>query len=160
VNLSLLVATVGSGMGAQLGAGRLLYGMGRDNALPPKFFAAVSPRTFIPRNNIILVGILTLAGTFAVTYALGAELLNFGALAAFMGVNIACFAHYYLRAARKTVWNFLAPLLGFAVCLYLWLSLGRNAKIVGAIWLAAGLLYGAWRTRLHWRDSATFKERS
>ena len=160
VNLSLLVATVGSGMGAQLGAGRLLYGMGRDNALPPKFFAAVSPRTFIPRNNIILVGVITLAGTFAVTYALGAELLNFGALAAFMGVNIACFARYYLRAERKTVWNFLAPLLGFAVCLYLWLSLGRNAKIVGAIWLAAGLLYGAWRTRLHWRDSSTFNERS
>jgi len=154
VNLSLLVATVGSGMGAQLGASRLLYGMGRDNALPPKFFAAVSPRTFIPRNNIILVGVLTLAGTFAVSYALGAELLNFGALAAFMGVNIACFAHYYLRAESKTIWNFIAPLLGFVVCLYLWLSLGRNAKIVGAIWLAAGLLYGAWRTRLHWRKGS------
>jgi amino acid transporter len=148
VNLALLVATVGSGMGAQLGAGRLLYGMGRDNALPSKFFGAVNPRTLIPSNNIILVGALTLVGTFAVTYALGAELLNFGALAAFMGVNVACFVRYFLRRERKTVWNFVAPLLGFVVCLYLWVSLGRAAKIAGASWLVAGLVYGVWRGRL------------
>lgn len=147
VNLALLVATVGSGMGAQLGAGRLLYGMGRDNALPSKFFGAVNPRTLIPSNNIILVGALTLVGTFAVTYALGAELLNFGALAAFMGVNVACFVHYFLRSEKKTVWSCVSPLLGFVVCLYLWLSLGRTAKIAGASWLAVGVAYGVWKRK-------------
>ena len=34
VNAALLIATIGSGSGAHLGAGRLLYGMGRDNAIP------------------------------------------------------------------------------------------------------------------------------
>ncbi|HET8667216.1 MAG TPA: APC family permease, partial [Terriglobales bacterium] len=34
INFTLLVANMGSGMGAQLAAGRLLYGMGRGNALP------------------------------------------------------------------------------------------------------------------------------
>src|SRR5207244_1525054 len=43
VTVSLLVATIGSGMGAHLGAGRLLYGMGRDNAIPRKFFGVVNP---------------------------------------------------------------------------------------------------------------------
>jgi amino acid transporter len=85
VNLALLVATVGSGAGAHLGAGRLLYGMGRDNAIPRKFFGVVNPRTRIPSNNIILVGVFTLIGAFTLTYPLGAELLNFGALVAFMG---------------------------------------------------------------------------
>src|SRR5271157_877530 len=33
VDVALLVATVGSGMGSHLAAGRLLYGMGRDNAI-------------------------------------------------------------------------------------------------------------------------------
>ena len=33
INITLLVATVGSGMGTQLGAARLLYGMGRGNAV-------------------------------------------------------------------------------------------------------------------------------
>jgi amino acid transporter len=146
VNLALLVATIGSGAGAQLGAGRLLYGMGRDNAIPRKFFAAVHPRTRIPSNNIILVGVATLVGSFLVSYPLGAELLNFGALVAFMGVNVSAFVRYFLRAQRKTPAALLQPLLGFAVCLYLWLSLGRNAKIAGLIWLSAGVLYGAWRT--------------
>ena len=146
VNLALLVATIGSGAGAHLGAGRLLYGMGRDNAIPSRFFAAVNPRTHIPSNNIILVGVVTLLGAFTLTYSLGAELLNFGALIAFMGVNTAAFVHYFLRGDRRTLGNFLPPLLGFVVCFYLWYSLGPKAKIAGLGWLAAGVLYGAWRT--------------
>ncbi len=146
VNLALLVATIGSGAGAHLGAGRLLYGMGRDNAIPSRFFAAINPRTHIPSNNILLVGVATLIGAFTLTYSLGAELLNFGALIAFMGVNAAAFVHYFLRSDRRTLGNFLSPLLGFLVCFYLWYSLGPKAKFAGLGWLAAGVLYGAGRT--------------
>jgi putrescine importer len=146
VNLALLIASIGSGAGAHLGAGRLLYGMGRDNAIPRKFFGVVNARTRVPSNNIILVGVLTLIGAFVVTYDLGAEMLNFGALIAFMGVNASSFVRYFLRAERKTFWSLVAPVLGFLICLYLWLSLGTVAKISGLIWLSAGLLYGAWRT--------------
>src|ERR1022692_1250494 len=146
INFALLVATIGSGAGAQLGAGRLLYRMGRDNAIPRKFFGAVNPRTRIPSNNIILVGIITLIGAFTVTFSLGCELLNFGALIAFMGVNICALLHYYLRDKRKSFWNLTSPLIGFAVCAYLWWSLGRTAHIAGSIRLFTGILYGAWRT--------------
>jgi hypothetical protein len=38
VGATLVVANFGSGMGAQLGAARLLFGMGRSNALPKSFF--------------------------------------------------------------------------------------------------------------------------
>lgn len=146
VNIALLIATIGSGSGAHLGASRLLYGMGRDNAIPARFFAAVHPRTRVPSNNIWLVGVAALVGAFTVSYSLGAELLNFGALIAFMGVNASAFVRYFLRAERKRLWNGLAPLLGFAVCLYLWLSLGWKAKLVGFVWLLLGVGYGAWRT--------------
>jgi len=146
VNLALLVATIGSGSGAQLGAGRLLYGMGRDNAIPGKFFAAINPRTRIPSNNIILVGVIILGGVFLLSYPLGAQLLNFGALIAFMGVNLSSFVRYFLRSEHKTFSHFIVPFLGFSVCLYLWLSLGIKAKIVGISWLSLGLIYGAYRT--------------
>jgi amino acid transporter len=146
VNVALLIATIGSGSGAHLGAGRLLFGMGRDNAIPKKFFAKVNPRTRIPSNNIILVGVIVLIGAFVLTYPLGAQLLNFGALIAFMGVNASSFVHYFLRSDKKTFPGFIVPVLGFAVCFYLWLSLGTNAKIVGICWLSAGLLYGAYKT--------------
>jgi putrescine importer len=146
VNIALLVATIGSGAGAHLGAGRLLYGMGRDNAIPGKFFAAINPKTQIPSNNIILVGVIILGGVFLLSYPLGAQLLNFGALIAFMGVNLSSFIRYFLRSEHKTFGHFIVPLLGFSICLYLWLSLGIKAKIVGISWLSVGLIYGAYRT--------------
>jgi amino acid transporter len=146
VNFTLLIATIGSGSGAQLAAARLLYGMGRDNALPKRFFGAVEPRRGIPRNNVLFVGGLALGGAFVMSYQLGAEMLNFGAFIAFMGVNAAAFTRYFLRG-EKTVGNFLPPLLGVLICFYIWLNLRWPAKLAGGIWLAAGVLYGAWKTR-------------
>ncbi len=146
VNFALLVATIGSGAGAQLGAGRLLYGMGRDNAIPKKFFGVVNARTRVPSNNIILIGALTMIGAFLVSYPVGAQLLNFGALIAFMGVNASSFTRYFLHAEQRKFSNLIVPFLGFFICLFLWISLGINAKIVGLTWLTAGVLYGAYRT--------------
>ncbi len=95
---------------------------------------------------MIFVGGLAVVGAFALTYQLAAEMLNFGAFIAFMGVNAAAFRRYFLRGER-TVWNCLAPLAGLAICFYLWLHLRTPAKIAGCAWLAAGVLYGAWKTR-------------
>jgi amino acid transporter len=147
VNLALLFATIGSGTGAHLAAGRLLYGMGRDGAIPTAFFGTLHASTRIPRNNILLVGGLALLGAWKLDYELGAELLNFGAFIGFMGVNLSAFARYYLRAQRRSFLDMAMPLLGFVVCLYIWLSLRTQAKIAGFSWLALGLAYGAWRTR-------------
>ena len=147
LNLALLVANVGSGMGSHLGASRLLYGMGRDNAIPRGFFGALNPRTHVPSNNVILVGVLALAGAFTVSYGLGAELLNFGAFIAFMGVNLSALIHYWWRAERKTLVNLLPPLLGFLICGYLWWSLSWPARLAGFAWLATGIAYGAWKTQ-------------
>ena len=62
VSLALLVAQIGSGAGAHMAGGRLLYGMGRDNAIPRRFFGALDPRTRIPQNNILLMGVIALLG--------------------------------------------------------------------------------------------------
>jgi hypothetical protein len=74
-------------------------------------------------------------------------MLNFGALIAFMGVNAASFVRYYVRAKEKQLRNLIPPLLGFSVCLLLWLNLSRTAQIAGSIWMAAGIAFGAWKTR-------------
>ncbi len=147
LGFTLLVANFGSGMGAQLGAARLLYGMGRSKALPQSFFGAVDAKKHVPRNNVVFVGAIALAGAFVISYGLGAEMLNFGALIAFMGVNLAAFMRYFVRDEKKNIANFVFPLAGFFICLLLWLNLSRPAKIVGAIWMAAGILFGAIKTK-------------
>src|ERR1700720_1725232 len=113
VGFTLLLANFGSGLGAQIGAARLLYGMGRSNALPRSFFGVVDEKHRIPRNNVFLVGGVALIGAFVMSYGLGAEMLNFGALIAFMGVNAAAFMRYFVRAEEKKVWNFIPPVVGF-----------------------------------------------
>jgi putrescine importer len=146
VNGTLLVATVGSGMASLLGAARLLYGMGRDDALPRRFFGFVNDRG-VPRNNVLLVGGIALVGAYLVefdlmSFGMGVDLLNFGALIAFMGVNLAAFLHYVVRGGQRTVSMAVPPVLGFASCLLIWLSLSKAAKVWGFSWLAIGLLYG------------------
>jgi putrescine importer len=147
VGLTLLLANFGSGMGAQLGAARLLFGMGRSNALPKSFFGVVDAKHRVPRNNVFFVGGIVLIGAFFLSYGLGAEMLNFGALIAFMGVNAAALLRYFVRAEKKKVWNFIPPVVGFVICLALWVSLSRPAMIVGSIWMIAGIAFGVWKTK-------------
>jgi putrescine importer len=156
VNMTLLVANIGSGSGAHLGAARLLYGMGREDALPRRFFGVIEPRRNIPQNNVLFVGALALIGGLTLTYQLGAEMLNFGAFIAFMGVNLAAFTRYWVRGEQKRILDFVLPLLGFLICLYLWMSLRLPAKLAGGAWLAAGLIYGAVKTRGFRRNLVSF----
>jgi putrescine importer len=146
LNFTILIANIGSGIGSQLAAARLLYGMGRNDAIPKGFFGKITAGRQIPQNNVILIGILALAGAFLITYERGAELLNFGAFIAFMGVNAASFMRYFVRANEKSIGNFLVPVLGFLICGFIWWNLSPPAKIAGTIWLVIGIAYGAWKT--------------
>ncbi len=148
LNATLLIANLGSGIAAQSGSARLLYGMGRGNTLPRRFFGVLDPRTAIPRNNVLLVGLLTLVGTMILTYEKGAELLNFGAFIAFMGVNAAAFIHYRSRTAEKVPLAATIPLAGLLVSGFIWLNLGRNAQVLGFVWIAVGLV--VYRLRHLW----------
>jgi putrescine importer len=158
VNLTLLVATIGSGSGAMMAGARLLYGMGRDRTIPRGFFAYIDPRTRIPRNNVLLMGLLCLVAPIVLTYGLGADLLNFGALIGFMGVNVSSLLHYWVRVERKQWTHLVPPVLGFLICLYIWVSLERTAMMWGAGWLTVGLIYGYWRTGGFRRNMMTMDE--
>jgi amino acid transporter len=147
VNASLMLANMGSGMASQLGAARLLYAMGQDGALPRKFFGAVHPKNRIPRNNVLLIGAICLVGALIFSYDLGAELLNYGALLAFMGVNLSSI----LRGWRHGRWSQWLPMLmstaGMVTCFVLWINLGPLARMAGTAWAVIGILLWIARRR-------------
>lgn len=147
VNASLLLANIGSGMASQLGAARLLYAMGQDGALPHRFFGAVHPKTRIPRNNVLLIGAICLAGGLIFSYQLGTELLNYGALLAFMGVNLASIIRGWRQGRFAQLFPMLLSLGGLATCFFLWINLGTLARIVGTTWALAGILFWVARRR-------------
>lgn len=39
------------------------------------------------------------------------------------------------------------PALGFLICALIWVNLSGKALALGAVWMAAGITYGAFRTR-------------
>jgi putrescine importer len=140
--VTLFVACIGSTLTGQVGAARLLYGMGRDGVLPRSTFGRLNRKTNAPAFNILLVGIVTVAGAFALSYEHAAEVLNFGAFLAFMGVNAAVVRTFYFGRARQGLLvNFVAPVLGFVVCGAIWWSLPSLAKWIGGAWVLLGIVY-------------------
>jgi putrescine importer len=167
VNFTLLIANMGSGMGSQLAAGRLLYGMGRGNALPRSFFGVIEPKRRIPRNNILAVGGFAFLGAAMLqffsdrlgggAYEIGAECLNFGAFVAFMGVNAAAFVHHRRSDKRANLGDYIVPTLGFLICGFIWMNLSHPALALGALWMIVGIAYGAVRTRGFRSELVTFE---
>jgi amino acid transporter len=147
----LLLGSIGSGAAGQLGASRLLYGMGRDGVLPKKIFGHLDTKYSSPNFNIIIIGGLALLGALTLNYAEAARLINFGAFFAFMGVNIASIYEYFFKAKEKSTKGFLIDFLpaglGFLFCLIIWLNLPLKTFLIGGSWMMVGIIYLAVRTK-------------
>ena len=147
----LCIGCLGSCLAGQAGAARLLFAMGRDNVLPGKFFSHVNAKTSIPDFNILLIGGLTVTISLLISYQGAAELLNFGAFLGFIGVNLAAFRQFYLLRPpgqkRNLFSDAIVPFMGLGVCFAIWISLPSPAKIVGTIWLLAGIAFLLVKTR-------------
>lgn len=146
----LIIANLGSGLTAMAGISRLLFGMGRDKVLPEKIFGYLDKKRSTPVYNILLVGVFVYAGSLWLNFERAAELINFGAFIAFMGVNAAVIRQFYFlrsKAERNLLSDVLLPACGFLFCFAIWLSLPTQAKLLGAAWFALGLIWSAIQTR-------------
>ncbi len=150
-----ILAAVGSALTGGLGAARLLFGMGRDNVLPRGVFAHLDPKRNTPNYNIGIIAILAFGGGVVLSinghgYENAAELLNFGAFIAFMGVNFSTFWQFGIKRATGRPINLLGdvllPLFGFAFCGWIWLNLNIVAKVVGGLWFVIGIIYLGFKT--------------
>ncbi len=154
VGLAIMLSLLAVAVAAQLAVARLLFGMGRSGSLPRTFFGAIHPTAHVPRNNVFLVGFVALTGAIALPmvsgnatgYELGANLVNFGALVSFMGVNASVIFHYYWRADQRRRREVFLPLTGFGICLLLLVNLGERALVFGVVWMSVGVAFAAWRT--------------
>ena len=147
----MIVGGFGAAMGTQVGAARLLFGMGRDDVVPRKIFAYLDPKRNTPSYNIIFIALFAFVGAMTLTFEQGAEALNFGAFLSFMGVNLAALWQFYIRPQRgrqRRFWkDALLPGLGFLFCLGIWLGLRTPAKVIGGVWFLLGFGYLAFKTR-------------
>ena len=147
----LLISSIACGLAGHVGAARLLYSMGRDDVLPKKIFGHLSVKKGNPNYNIWIVGGLAYVGVLTIPWEHAAEIVTFGALLAFMGVNISALRHFWFSREAVGHRNFFVdafvPGFGFVFCALLLISLQTWTKYAGLAWLSAGFLYNAYKTR-------------
>jgi putrescine importer len=147
----LLVSSIACGLAGHVGASRLLYSMGRDDVLPKKVFGYLSAKKGNPVFDVWIVGVLAYIGVVTVPWERAAEIVTFGALLAFMGVNLAAIRHFWFsREAvghRRFFVDAFVPGFGFVFCFVLLFSLQTWTKYAGLAWLAIGIIYGGCKTR-------------
>jgi len=147
----LLISSMACGLAGHVGAARLLYSMGRDDVLPKKIFGHLSAKKGNPNYNIWIVGGLAYIGVLTIPWEHAAEIVTFGALLAFMGVNISALRHFWFSQDATRRRNFFVdafvPGFGFVFCALLLLSLQTWTRYAGLIWLIVGFLYNVYKTR-------------
>ena len=148
----LLVSSMACGLAGHVGASRLLYSMGRDNAIPKKIFGHLNPKTGSPNYNEWIVGGMAYIAVLTIPWERAAEIVTFGALLAFTAVNLVALLHFWFSPAgigqRKFFVDAFVPGFGAVFCFALLIGLQSWTKYAGMIWLAVGLIYASYRTRM------------
>lgn len=145
----LILAQFCAGITSQAAVSRLLFAMGRDAVLPKKLFGYVHPRLRTPAFNILLSGATGLIA-LRLDVATSTSFINFGAFTAFTFVNLSVIALFLKgseRGIKRVLTNLVVPAVGALTCLWLLLSLDKDAKVLGVIWLAVGIAYLTYLTR-------------
>jgi len=149
--VAIIAVGIANALAIQSSAARLLFALARDNTIPGSgFLAKIHPKFKTPANALYIVAIITVFVAILPTTNI-MRLVNFGALTAFLFINITVFVHFYIKKKNRGVIGFLkyfvTPAIGFLVILYVWLGLGTATYILGFSWMAIGIIIGAVKSK-------------
>ncbi|MFF6969277.1 APC family permease [Streptomyces anthocyanicus] len=159
VAVSKAIGAAFAALAGQAAAGRLLFAMGRDRRLP-----GVLARTDagVPRVALLVSAVITMAAAvWAARRDDGLDhlvsVVDVGALTAFTLLHASVVGWFVVRrGGGRVIWwrHLLVPVLGAAITIAVIVEASGTAQVVGAIWLAVGLvvLAAQWRGR---RDAET-----
>ncbi|MFD0252706.1 APC family permease [Streptomyces sp. NPDC127113] len=152
VAVSKAIGAAFAALAGQAAAGRLLFAMGRDRRLP-----GVLSRTDagVPRVAILVSAVITMAAAvWAARRDDGLDhlvsVVDVGALTAFTLLHASVVGWFVVRRGDAPVnwWKHLVvPVLGAAITIAVIVEASGSAQVVGAIWLAVGLVVLAAQAR-------------
>lgn len=134
-----------SGMIALAAGGRVALTMSREGRLP-RALSGISGRTGIPTVATVSVTAVTLVlAVWAARAPDGLDLLvsivNIGALCAFVLLHVSVVGFFIVRQrSQRYASHLLLPILGIATLIPVLVLANHRAQVIGAIWLAVGLI--------------------
>ena len=143
-----LATGVASALASQSAISRILFAMGRDRALPfGGFLSRVHPRFKTPANAIAFVAVLSLVLSLSVPIVVLLHLVNFGALTAFLLLNLSVPVYFWVRRRERSrpLRHLVLPICGLAIVGFIFTGFDRTTFLFGCAWLVVGLLVGTLR---------------
>jgi len=137
------LASLAGGVTGQAATARLLFGMARDGELP-RVLAHVDPRRKVPARAILVIAAITMATSLLLVEHLELvfSMVSFGALLGFLSLQISVVAYFiYREGSRDWLRHLVTPAIGFAIIAYVLWNADTIAKIAGAVWMCAGLVF-------------------
>lgn len=138
----IIFSILAQGMASMTTVSRLLLVMGRSSLLPSKF-SSIHPKFRTPVFNIVLVSIISLFAMF-ISLETAIMFVSFGALTAFLFVNLSVIFHYIIRnkqrEPRDLVFRLVFPLIGAGFVFYLITLLELSSLLLGSGWIILGLI--------------------
>jgi len=140
-----LSSGIANAMAAQAATSRVLFAMARDRKLPV-LLAKVHPRFRTPYvSTLVVAGISLVVGLwFSSRLDELSRIVNFGALTGFLLLHLSVISHCFVRQ-RSGRWlhHLIFPLAGLLVIAYVLYEMDTGAKVMGACWIAVGIVYYA-----------------
>ncbi|MFD0113246.1 APC family permease [Streptomyces sp. NPDC058320] len=145
VAVSKAIGAAFAALAGQAAAGRLLFAMARDRRLPK---ALARTDSGVPRVALLCAAVVTLvAAVWAARRDDGLDhlvsVVDIGALTAFVLLHASVVGWFVVRRGGGTFswWrHLLVPVVGAAITVAVIVEASGTAQVVGAIWLAAGLV--------------------
>jgi len=141
---------------AQVAVSRVLFSMSRDGNFP-KIFSKVHDKYKTPYIATWFISILSLAMCVVFQSKINelTVLVNFGALTSFVILNFTVIYYYRIKNKAEGMFKYvLAPAVGIIINSVVWLSLSGQAKLLGVIWLCAGLMYYLVLTKVYNKNAS------
>ena len=143
--VNILAVGIANTLNAQAACSRVLYSMGRDKLLPT-VLSRIHPKFKTPHVALILIGVLSMICAMLFTVPELSRLVNFGAITSFIMLNISVIWFFFVKERRrcgKDLLSFLLfPVCGIFILCYVWTGFDWPTQVVGAVWLAIGLVIG------------------
>ncbi|WP_203362934.1 APC family permease [Bacillus sp. REN10] len=150
---------IASSLVAQAAIARVLFSMGRDRKLP-SVLAKVHPKYKTPYVSTVLVAFVSLFVCFLFQEhtAILTNVVNFGALTAFLMLHISVINHFIIRQKSKQYMKYLVlPLIGAIVIGYVLYGMDILAIKVGLGWTMLGIVYLGVLTKVYKEKPASLE---
>lgn len=140
-----LAQGVFTGLVGMVSVSRILCVMGKSGSLPSPL-AKISPKTGVPFVATCFVAAFSLA-ILPFVIAIGmeglAKVVNFGALSTYFLLNLCVIAWFWVRKKDRSnpLRMLVFPVAGALVVVAVLVSLDASAKVIGAAWIALGIVY-------------------